>query len=386
MWNDYCNIDDNKKITFLNPKEIPHQPQIHHHDEKSALKYLKVSKVILPSIIGLGVVFWLMSKQLDINELSKLQNNGHTVFWVFIAIVMYFMRHMFYSWRLRVITDYAFSWWKSMQLIVIWEFSTAVSPTSVGGAGVAFFLLAKEKLPGAKTITAVLYSMVIDTIFLVMALILLYIAIGPVMIRPGMEKFSDIDGFGITFLTVLTFMFTYGSIFFYGLFINPRAIKRLLLLVSKFPLLKRFREELRNTAYDIVTSAVKIKEKPVSFHVKAFTATAGAWTVRFIAINCLILAFVSGFSPQLYDHFIVFSRGMAMHTIEAFSPTPGASGVAEYLFGGFFSDYIPKGISSLIALVWRLIGYYSYLIAGVIIIPIWFRQVSLKNQFNKASE
>jgi uncharacterized protein (TIRG00374 family) len=74
---------------------------------------------------------------------------------------------------------------------------------------------------------------------------------------------------------------------------------------------------------------------------------------------------------------------MAMHTIEAFSPTPGASGVAEYLFGGFFSDYIPKGISSLIALVWRLIGYYSYLIAGVIIIPIWFRQVSLKNRVKK---
>ena len=182
-----------------------------------------------------------------------------------------------------------------MQLIVIWEFSTAVSPTSVGGSAVAFFLLAKEKLPGAKTI-----------------------------------------------------------IFFYGLFINPRAIKRLLLFVSRFPLLKRFREELRSTAFDVVTSAVKIKEKPLSFHIKAFIATAGAWTVRFLAINCLILAFVSGISPEIFDHFIILSRGMAMHTIEA--------------------------------LVWRLIGYYSYLIAGVIIIPMWFRQVSLKNRVKKGSE
>lgn len=158
------------------------------------------------------------------------------------------------------------------------------------------------------------------------------------------------------------------------------------MFVSRFPLLKRFREELRSTAFDVVTSAVKIKEKPLSFHIKAFIATAGAWTVRFLAINCLILAFVSGISPEIYDHFIILSRGMAMHTIEAFSPTPGASGVAEYLFGGFFSDYIPKGISSLIALVWRLIGYYSYLIAGVIIIPMWFRQVSLKNRVKKGSE
>ena len=36
-------------------------------------------------------------------------------------------------------SDYAFSWPKAIQLIVIWEFSTAVSPTSVGGAGVAFW-------------------------------------------------------------------------------------------------------------------------------------------------------------------------------------------------------------------------------------------------------
>ncbi|MBK7634088.1 MAG: flippase-like domain-containing protein [Saprospiraceae bacterium] len=128
----------------MNPKEIPHQPLTHHHDDKSALKYLKVSKVILPSIIGLGVVLWLMSRQLDINELSKLKNSGHTIFWVLMAMVMYFLRHLFYSWRLRVITDYAFSWLKSMQLIVIWEFSTAVSPTSVGGSAVAFFYWPKK--------------------------------------------------------------------------------------------------------------------------------------------------------------------------------------------------------------------------------------------------
>jgi len=360
----------------VKPKQpISHNIEIHQPDEKSALENLKLSKIFLPIIIGLAVVIWLMIRQLDLKELSKLDNSMHTIFWVVMAISMYVLRHLFYAWRLRIMTDYAFSWLKAIQLIVIWEFSTAVSPTSVGGAGVAFFLLAQEKLTGAKTISVVLYSMVIDTIFFVSALIILYLSIGPIMIRPGMVIFSDIDGYGITFLTVLSFMAIYGSIFFYGLFINPRAIKRLLIIISRIPLLKRFREDLRHTAYDIVTSAKEIQQKPKIFFLKTFGCTMGAWTVRFFAINCLIMAFVADFDSSAYDHFIIFSRAIAMHTIEAFSPTPGAAGVAEYLFGGFFSDYIPIGIAAMIALIWRLISYYSYLIAGVIVIPVWFKQI-----------
>jgi hypothetical protein len=82
------------------------------------------------------------------------------------------------------------------------------------------------------------------------------------MIRPGMTAFSDIDGYGITFITVLLFMVSYGIVFFYGLFINPKAIKRFLLLLSKTKILKRFRTSLRNTAYDVMTTSEAIRNKP----------------------------------------------------------------------------------------------------------------------------
>ena len=348
----------------------------HEPDEKSALEHLKVSRIFLPIVIGLGVVLYIMSRQLDVNELKKLDNNFHTLFWIFMALMMYVIRHIFFAIRLRINTDYAFSWWKSMQLIVLWEFSTCVSPTSVGGAGVALYLLSKEQISAAKTIAVVLYSMVMDTVFLTFALILLYIVVGPIMIRPGMLVFSDIDGYGITFLTVLCFMIIYGSIFYYGLFINPGAIKRIILMISKVPFLHQFKNKLLQTADDIVISAKQLKEKPASFFIKTMACTGIAWTVRFLAINCLIIAFVADFQPSMSDNLIIMARGMAMHVIEAFSPTPGAAGVAEFLFGGFFSDYVPIGLAALIALIWRLFGYYSYLIAGAMVIPVWFRQVS----------
>ncbi|MFZ1750790.1 MAG: lysylphosphatidylglycerol synthase transmembrane domain-containing protein [Saprospiraceae bacterium] len=368
----------------MNKSTTPLPPH-HEHDEKSALDNLKVSKIILPTIIGLGVVLWMMSYQLDMGELKKLDKDSHTLFWISMAIFMYVLRHLFYAWRLRIMTEGAFSWPKAIQLIVIWEFSSAVSPTSVGGAGVAFFLLSQEKLSGAKTISVVLYSMVIDTIFFVLSLPILYLMLGPIMIRPGMVLFSDIDGYGITFLTVLLFMTAYGAVFYYGLFVNPKSIKRLLIIVSRWSILKRFRDDLRTTAFDVITTSENIKQKSWKFHANAFGTTLAAWITRFFAINCLILALVSGIDPSLYDHLIILARGIAMHTITSFSPTPGAAGVAEYLFGGFYSDYIPVGIAVLIALVWRLISYYSYLMAGAIIIPIWFRTIRLRRKMEKSA-
>ena len=159
------------------------------------------------------------------------------------------------------------------------------------------------------------------------------------------------------------------------MFVNPNAIKRLILIISKISFLQKFRHSLEQTADDVIIAAQELKKKPFIFFLQTFACTAGAWTVRFLAINCLIIAFVSDFRSSLADHFIILSRGMAMHIIEAFSPTPGAAGVAEFLFGGFFSDYIPIGLAALIALIWRLFGYYSYLIAGALVIPVWLRRI-----------
>ena len=116
--------------------------------------------------------------------------------------------------EIEIVSEGEFSWLKSMQLVVIWEFSSAVSPTSVGGSAVAFFLLSQEKLSAARTIAIVIYTMVIDTLFFVISLPLLYLLLGPLeIIRPSMESLSDFDGYGITFVTVLLFMIAYGLVF-----------------------------------------------------------------------------------------------------------------------------------------------------------------------------
>jgi len=254
------------------------------------LKSIRLSRIIPPMVIGLAVVGWMMYRQLDLEELSKIDWSNTMFLWVFLAIMMYVIRHMFYSWRLRIMTDNEFSWPKSMELIVLWEFASSVSPTSVGGSGVALFLLAQEKLSTAKTVSVVLYSMVLDTIFFVASLPLLYLVLGAIMIRPGMTSLTDLDGFGYTFFGVILFMSLYGAVFFYGLFINPNTIKSILLFMSRWSILKRFKSDLEKTAEDVVATSIEMQKKTFGYHIKALVSTTGAWVFRFLAVNCIILA------------------------------------------------------------------------------------------------
>lgn len=347
------------------------------------LDSIKTEKIVLPILIGLGVVFYVMYVQLDRELFKEIPWNAVAFFWLGVAVLMYVLRHLFYAWRLRILTDKLFSWWKSIELIFIWEFSSAVSPTSIGGAAVALFLLAQEKLSAAKTVSVVVYTMVIDTLFFMISLPLIYLIFGPLVLRPGAETFGDLGGYGITYFGVIGFMIFYSAIFFYGLFIRPERIQRLFLWMSNRKILKRFSPNLKKIAGDIIITSKEIRLKTWSWHLKAIVATSLAWITRFLAINFIIIAIISAVPRDLWTQALIYGRGEAMHTITQFSPTPGGSGITEYLFGGFYDDFIPAGIAIVVAFVWRLITYYPYLVAGAIVIPNWISKIILRKRREK---
>jgi len=344
-------------------------------EEQEVLDSIKVSRIFLPIVIGLGVVSYLIWKQWNPEVIGQIEWSGLTIFWILASILLYVIRHLFYAWRLRILSDGVFSFWKSIELVFLWEFSTAVSPTSVGGSTVALFFLAQEKLSTAKTVSVVVYTMIVDTLFFLVSLPILYFIIGPVVLRPDAQTFADLQGYGVGFWSVIVFMAAYGSLFFWGIFIKPEGLRNLLMWVSKRKILKRFRESLQKTAQDVVTTSHEMKAKPWSYHFNVIASSTGAWVTRFLAINCIIIALVKNVPMDFWNQFILYGRGKAMHSLVQFSPTPGGSGVTEYLFEGFYSDYIPGGIAIIVALIWRLITYYPYLFAGAIIIPNWILKI-----------
>ena len=351
--------------------------QIKEHEE--VLESLSITKIIVPILLGLGVVLFLIFRQLDYNEFALIKWNSRVWFYLGCALFIYVLRHIFYAYRLRILSDYEFGFRHSIELVFIWEFASAISPTSIGGSAVAVFFLSQEKISAAKAVSIVLYTVIVDTMFFLVSLIGLFWIFGPRLIRPEMQ--SMLEGYGITFMLVWLFMLFYGVLLIWGLY-RPRVIKRILMTIAKIPFLRKFRHNLYQIGEDVVLTSKEIRLKPFLFHFKASITTIGAWATKFLTVNFIILALVN-MDFELFQQFLLYARSQTMYVITQFSPTPGGSGVMEFLFAGFFSDFIPSGIASIGALLWRLITYYPYLKIGVIIIPNWIRRViALKRSRN----
>ena len=128
-----------------------------------------------------------------------------------------------------------------------------------------------------------------------------------------------------------------------------------------------------------MTTSGELKGKPLTFWIKAFSATIASWTARYWVVNFLILAFIA-----VDEHLLIYARQLVMWVIMLISPTPGSTGVAEIAFSGFLKDFIPIGLAGTLALLWRLVSYYPYLFIGAVILPKWLRRTHApKNEAEK---
>lgn len=344
-------------------------------EQQEVLQSIRISRIILPVLIGIGVVLYLLSQQFDPVAFTKINWSQHTLFWIAMAVSLLIIRHIAYAARLRILSRRAFSWRKCIELIFIWEFSSAVSPTSIGGTAVALFVIAQEKLSAARTTTLVIYTAILDTLFFVGTIPFLFLLFGPTIIRPNLTNWAEMDGWGYAFIGAYSLMASYGTLFFYGLFINPKRLKQLLSWITSLKFLKRYRRKAIQLGEDIIVASQEMKRQEWRVHIGAFLATVLAWSCRFLLLNCLIIAIIDSTPITFLTQSALYARLETMFIIMAFSPTPGGAGFAEIVFGGFLKDYVPEGIALIVAFIWRGITYYAYLFAGVIIVPNWVRTI-----------
>lgn len=326
-------------------------------------------------LIGIAVVSYLLYKQFDPRAFAQINWNIHTLFWLSLAVIILVIKHLSYATRLYILSRGEFSFLKCIELIFIWEFSSAVSPTAIGGSAVALFVLSQEKLKAARVAAIVLYTIVLDTAYFVVSLPLLLLIIGPAMIRADLTNLSTLDGWAYTFILTYIFMGLYGLFFYYGLFVRPEHSKWLLSKATTFGFLKRYHQKAIKLGEDFVVASQELKTQSRKFHLRAFLMTALAWSMRFALIMALIYGLIDSVKMDPANVLKLYARLESMFVIMLFSPTPGGAGFAEFVFGGFLIDFVPTGVSLIVAFLWRLLAYYSYLLAGVIVVPNWIRKV-----------
>lgn len=332
-----------------------------------------VKKMAIPIIIGLVVAGYMLYSKTNWKLLQNYEWSEAAFGWLFVAVLMMVIRDLAYMYRIRVLTDNFLSWRKSFDVIMLWEFASALTPSVVGGSGIAMFIINKEGINLGKSTAVVMVTALLDELFYIITVPIVIFLIGTQHFFP-VELSKTI--LGVTLSTKEIFLVGYGfillltSIISFGVFISPERLKRILVLIFKLPILKRWQRRAIKTGDDIITTSEELKSKTWLFWIKAFGATFFSWTARFWVVNFLILAFT-----DVSDHFLIYGRQLVMWVIMLISPTPGGAGIAEFAFDGFLKEFIPLGLAGLLVIFWRLISYYPYLLIGSFVLPKWLKRV-----------
>ncbi len=338
-------------------------------------KQISPGKVIIPAIIGVIAVFGMLFFQIRGKDVSFNVVNFTfiTVIFLFIAALFMMMRDVGYMWRFKILSENKVTWFQAFRVIMLWEFASAISPSAIGGTGVAVVFVHKEGISVGKSTAIVMATSFLDEMYFLIMFPLMIFAVGPESI------FSIGNSAGLNFdnqffyFAVIGYLLKFAYILFisYGLFINPVIIKKTILAVFSIKPLRRWRNDARRAGLDIISNSKELKHKPFSFWFKTSLATFISWTSRYWVVNAIFAAFFAMKS----NHFLLFAKQLVMWVMMLVSPTPGGSGFSEYVFSEYLKEFMPQvaGIAIITAFVWRLFTYYPYLIAGVIIGPKWLR-------------
>lgn len=328
-----------------------------------------ILKTLLPVALGAAVVAWLISREFSVEQWLAIPWTLHTFGAIALAALCIAGREWGMMWRFRVLTDRALSWRRTLRVTMQCEFTSAITPTTAGGSTLSMIFLKRQGIPLGRATIITMILLMLDELFLVIACPIIF------LVFPGNLIFGFDPGAFSTGVR-LAFWIVYGGvcavtlILFLGAFVIPHRIARGLIRLFSLRPLRRWRSDVADMGQTMIEAGADLRHRTCSWWAEAMGATAFSWISRYLVVNALFWAFVSA-APQG----IVFARQFVVWTLLTVSPTPGGSGLSEWLFTNYYGDIIADAsMVIVIAILWRILTYYIYLIIGIIRLPSWFRK------------
>ena len=339
-------------------------------DRKKIIQILNPRKVWLPVLISLAFVVYKLAtdEKFSITNLGLISQASF--FPVFLAGLMLVIRELAYIYRIRFLSNNQLSLTASSYIILLWEFASAVTPSVVGGTPVAVFLMMKEGISLGKSLAFAMVTAIFDNLYLVL--------LSPVFYLMYYNEIGNLDlGTGGINTLRAVFYISYALILFYtfimsfSLFYRPRWFKWLLIKLTSFKWTKRWRHAAYMHGNEVMVASQELRGMSKAYWWRISYTTFISWTSRFLLLNILIMAFIS---VNIQEHVIVFGKQVVLWVFMLASPTPGSSGTAEigfqHIFDALLGTYTPINV-----VIWRLLTYFAFLIAGVILLPRWIKRV-----------
>lgn len=326
-------------------------------------------KTLLPVLIGVGVVVWLFGSEFSVEQFKRIPLTSTLVWSLLLATLMVVGREAGMMWRWRVLTDRDLSMASCFRVTMLCEFTSAITPTTAGGSALSMVFLSREGINLGRSTTITLTTLMLDELFAVVACPIIFLCV-PVKEIFGFSQDVFNSGVATAFWLVYAGICLVTLFLFLGALVMPHRIASFLNRVTRVKILRRWHDKAHEMGDNMVVAGKQLRHKPLRWWSEAFGATALSWICRYLVVNALFLAIASS-APQL----IVFARQFVVWTLLTVSPTPGGSGISEWLFTNYYGDLIGDvSMALVIAVLWRIFTYYIYLIVGVCVLPRWLRR------------
>lgn len=349
-----------------------------NHTPKSSAtgnkRYFSLWKVLLPVAIGLTVVVLMFMHDASKENLAEVWDKIHfssrTVLCIILAFCFMFGRDFGLTWRFRTLTDRKLPWKSAYEVDMLCEFTSCVTPSAVGGSSLGMVFLNTKGIEFGRATTLMMTTLFLDELFFVLACPLV------VLFTPAGELFASGDsgfshGLRLTFWGVYAILAIWTFILFAGIIWRPVWIRRVIMKIFSWRLLRKWSGKAGTLADNMVATSKELRTKPFRFWLEVFGGTALSWCSRYLVVNALFLGFLP--ADDQYQ-WLILARQFVIWVVLMVSPTPGGSGLSEWLFSEYYGDLVPTaGIALILAIFWRIISYYIYLLIGAVIVPGWLR-------------
>lgn len=326
-------------------------------------------KAVVPVAIGVAVTALLFRDEIGTAGFDDFRFTPRAIVGCLLAVLFMVGRDFGLTWRFHTIARPQLSWRQSVRVDLMCAFTSAITPSAVGGSAFAIFYLNREGVSLGRASTLTLTTLFLDELF--------FVVFCPVilMVVPFDELFGSSTHDAVFMETVkLLFWLVYAgivvwtAILYLGIIYKPRMVSRLIRRLFCVRGLRRWRRGAFDTAHNMEAASKELRNFGRRWWLNVFGATVVSWFSRYLIVNALFW----GFAPQA-SGLLVFCRQFVVWVILMISPTPGGSGVSEWLFTEYYGDLMGAGgLALTIAIAWRIVSYYVYLIAGSLLLPTYF--------------
>ena len=325
-------------------------------------------KIIIPVAIGIGVVVWLFGREFNIDTLRAIKLTPTAAVGLALAFVALFGRDFGLAWRFRSLSDMWLSWKSSAKVTMLCEFTSAITPTSVGGSALSMVFMNREGIKLGRATAITLTTLMLDEGFFLLFCPLLFLFISPERLF-GFAQGAAAHDLQVLFWVVYGVISLIAIVLYIGIFRSPRTIATVLSKIFSLPILRRWKKSVDELNESLMTTSAELRGKPLRWWGAPVAATIVSWLSRFAVVNALMFAFI----PEA-DQITVLGRQFIVWALLTFTPTPGGSGVSEMLFKTYYADIVFGPMLMVLAIVWRIFTYYVYLLIGICMIPTFIKK------------